>query len=118
VASDRALQTDLPGPAAAAPPATRDLFPAIDAPVNAPAEAVREPSKAGVGTVASLPAEDLTSVVASAGLEWVQTTHAEPIAEEITPVAARPRRPRKPKERVIAEPLQQVETQPGDNDPA
>jgi hypothetical protein len=64
-----------------------------------------------------LPTEELSSVVASAGLEWVQTTHAEAVAatSETAPAASRPRRQRKPKERVAAEPLQQVETQPGDD---
>jgi hypothetical protein len=78
---------------------------------------VTTPAPAPVAA-APLPTEELTSVVASAGLEWVQTTHAAaPSIEEIAPVAPRPRRQRKPKPQVVAEPLQQVETQPG-NDPA
>ena len=87
-------------------------------PSAAPAPAaVTTPAPAPVAA-APLPTEELTSVVASAGLEWVQTTHAAaPSIEEIAPVAPRPRRQRKPKPQVVAEPLQQVETQPG-NDPA
>jgi hypothetical protein len=58
-------------------------------------------------------------VVASAGLEWVQTTRApDPIADEAMPMAPRPRRQRKPRPQVVAEPLQQVETQPDGNDRA
>jgi hypothetical protein len=56
-------------------------------------------------------------VVASAGLEWVQTTHApvDTASEEAAIAASRPRRQRKPKQAIAAEPLQQVETQPGDS---
>ncbi len=66
---------------------------------------------------APLPTEELTSVVASAGLEWVQTTHtAATTVDEAVPVAPRPRRQRKPKPLLAAEPLQQVETQPGSDE--
>lgn len=64
---------------------------------------------------APLPTEELTSVVASAGLEWVQTTHAAiDTTADVTPAAPQPRRQRKPKKPVVAEPLQQVETQADD----
>ena len=54
-------------------------------------------------------------MVASAGLEWVQTTHAAVDSAEEAPMEPpRPRRQRKPKKPVVAEPLQQVETQAGD----
>jgi ribonuclease E len=75
------------------------------------------PEPAPVAVAAEpLPTEELTSVVASAGLEWVQTTHTADIATDaVEPVAVRPRRQRKPKPKVAAEPLQQVETQGGDD---
>ncbi|MDO4904999.1 MAG: Rne/Rng family ribonuclease [Lautropia sp.] len=85
----------------------------------APAAAPRKPA-----TKPSVPAPEeapraLEEVVQSAGLEWVQTSSpARSEAETVTtPAPRRPRRQRKPKVRVEAEPLQQVETQaskPGD----
>ena len=68
---------------------------------------------------ALLPEKGLTSVVASAGLEWVQTTHAAidtAATAAAAPAAPRPRRQRKPKSPVMAAPLQQVETQAGDDE--
>jgi hypothetical protein len=66
---------------------------------------------------APLPTEELSSVVASAGLEWVQTTHAaiDVAMEEPAVSPSMPKRQRKPKKPMVAEPLQQVETQGGDN---
>ena len=59
-------------------------------------------------------AEVLSSVVASVGLEWVETRQAadeEAQAQAPTP-SPRPRRQRKPRMETPSEPLQQVETQP------
>ncbi|MBA3477442.1 MAG: hypothetical protein H0T52_03430 [Lautropia sp.] len=80
-------------------------------------EPVAPPQAAALAPVV-LPTEELTSVVASAGLEWVQTTHAaiDSPSAEVAPAASRPRRQRKPKQPVVAEPLQQVETQDGVED--
>lgn len=66
---------------------------------------------------APLPTEELSSVVASAGLEWVQTTHAavDVTMQEPAMSPSVPRRQRKPKKPMVTEPLQQVETQAGDN---
>jgi ribonuclease E len=114
---------------ARAPAAVAEVMPPAREPAQAPATASKAPAAAvaveAVGqasppvpapvVAAPLPTEELTSVVASAGLEWVQTTHApDPTVEETMPLAPRPRRQRKPKPQIIAEPLQQVETQPDD----
>jgi len=81
-------------------------------------ESVPQEVRAPATPIVAVPlkAEELTSVIASAGLEWVQTTRSadDPADDEIAPAAATPRRQRKPKKPMAAEPLQQVETQPGD----
>jgi hypothetical protein len=101
-------------PAAARAPLAGE---AVEAPQTAAPQDRQAATQEVVAAVAApLPTEELTSVVASAGLEWVQTTHnAEPSEEEIVPAAARPRRQRKQKPQAAPEPLQQVETQAGDD---
>ena len=104
-------------PRQAAPRAEPDKPEMAQAPEEPQAPAVPQ---APEPVAAILPEEELTSVVASAGLEWVQTTHTaiDTMPAAATVAAPRPRRQRKPKSPVVAAPLQQVETQPGDDETA
>jgi hypothetical protein len=59
---------------------------------------------------------DLDSIVSGAGLQWVETKSKQLSLEDgmAAVPAPRPVRVRKPRAVVQAEPLQQVETRPGD----
>jgi len=60
-----------------------------------------------------LPKAELEQLLAGAGLQWVETV-ARPAAEQEPAVVPPPRTPRvrRPRSTAVAEPLQQVETQP------
>ncbi len=83
--------------------------------VAAPAtSSVSEPPKAV--EPAPAPKADLTTLVASAGLQWVETRGDVPTMAELAPPPreprGRPRRARKAAESTASEPLTQIETQP------
>ena len=59
---------------------------------------------------APLPRDQLESIVESAGLQWVETSHAAPAAQPETVPPPRKPRVRKPRSAASAEPLEQVET--------
>ena len=55
--------------------------------------------------------EELESIVAQAGLQWVQTRQGElGFTAEPAPAPARPARVRKPRAKAVEQPLMQVET--------
>jgi ribonuclease E len=105
--ADEAVATAAAAPAEAPAPAVPPA-PVTTAAAPAPAAAAPAPMPAAEPIDASA----LQSVVAQAGLQWVQTAPAaiEAEPEPIAPVQRAPR-VRKPRAPVASEPLVQVETQ-------
>jgi ribonuclease E len=95
-------------PVAAAAPAP------IEVRVEPAAQAAEAPPAVAAAETRQAPAVELKSIVESAGLQWVETVaSAEQTPEQIVVPAPRPTRVRKPRAVQPSEPLQQVETQPG-----
>jgi len=90
--------------AAPAVPMAEPVVAAAPIPAPAPAAAAPAPAREVIGAIAS-----------SAGLELVETKPQQLTLDvSATAPAPRPVRRRRPRVEVVAEPLQQVETQPGD----
>jgi ribonuclease E len=110
VSAPPVMATPAPAPIAIAPVM---VAPVVTTPVAAPVAVAPAPVTKPV-VPAPAPA-NLDNVVQSAGLVWVQTVgNAAPAEAE--PIAVTPRVPRqrKPKVAIVNEPLQMVETKPGD----
>ena len=104
-------------PAAIAQPAAAARAAEADQPVSAPQTAPLAASPQPVGQSLAAPDKpDLDSIVSSAGLQWVETKSKQLSLEDgmAAVPAPRPVRVRKPRAVVQSEPLQQVETRPGD----
>jgi ribonuclease E len=90
--------------------------PVVNAPtVAAPVALAPTPTPVAKPAAPAPTPANLDNVVQGAGLVWVQTVgNAAPVEAE--PIAVKPRVPRqrKPKVEVVSEPLQMVETKPGD----
>jgi len=103
-------------PAAAPPVAAAPVAQTAQA-VPVPVAAPLAPSTQPVGQPLPAPDKsDLDSIVSSAGLQWVETKSKQLSLEDgmAAVPAPRPVRVRKPRAVVQSEPLQQVETRPGD----
>src|SRR5690606_15890670 len=118
VAESEVLQPELPEPvvAATSPAPVEPAEEAIEV-----AEIRNESAAAGIAEVTPIAAAsapepvDLKAVAASAGLQMVETSQDARRAEP-EPIVVEPRKPRMRKAAapIAAEPLQQVETRPGD----
>ena len=110
-----------PAQVAPAQVAPAHVAPAHVAPAQeaAPAQAAptppapAQPTPAAPATEAPPAKEELESIVAEAGLQWVQTRQGElGFSAEPEPPQARPVRARKPRAKAAEQPLMQVETRP------
>ncbi len=106
-------------PAGVEPPRIAEVAPVREpAPVSttvpAAAAATVEIRVAEPVATSEVPKEELESIVATAGLQWVETRPAQLTLEEAPMPPPRAQRQRRPRATTAQEPLVQIETRPGE----